>query len=249
MIDHALEFDAHVLIFVAECRPDGPIAAYAADIANAPGNRTFQDRREAGRVLARHLTAYGSRSDVTVLGLARGGVPVGREVAIALRAPLEVFLVRKLGVPQWSELAMGAIASGGGVVLNEPLIESLHISSAALDEAIARESAELRRRESAYRSGREPMDLHGRVAVLVDDGIATGASMKAAVAAVRSLGPAAVVVAVPVGPRAVCGDMRSIADDVVCAVVPDRFRAVGQVYADFHQVDDDEVREALATAS
>ncbi|MBJ7385460.1 MAG: phosphoribosyltransferase, partial [Mycolicibacterium sp.] len=129
------------------------------------------------------------------------------------------------------------------------LIESLRISSAALDEAIARESAELCRRESAYRSGREQVDLRGRVAMLVDDGIATGASMKAAVHAVRSLGPASVVVAVPVGPRAVCRDMRSIADDVVCAVTPDRFRAVGQVYADFHQVDDEEVREALATAS
>lgn len=186
---------------------------------------------------------------MVVLGLARGGVPVGREVALALRAPLEVFLVRKLGVPQWPELAMGAIASGGGVVLNEPLIESLRISSAALGEAIARESAELHRRESAYRSGREHVDLSGRVAVLVDDGIATGASMKAAVGAVRSLGPASVVVAVPVGPRAACRDMRSIADDVICAVVPDQFRAVGQVYADFHQVDDDEVREALATAS
>ena len=187
------------------------------------------------------------RSDVIVLGLARGGVPVGWEVAAALKVPLDVFLVRKLGVPNWPELAMGAIASGGGLVVNEELIRSLGITSEQLDAAIRRETEELHRREAAYRGGDRVVHLGGRVVILVDDGIATGASMFAALQTVRASGPARVIVAVPVGPRSAYRRLRDDADEVVLAVVPDRFEAVGQVFADFHQVGDDEVRAVLAT--
>ena len=208
--------------------------------------RVFRDRREAGEVLAEELTSYRDK-DVVVLGLARGGVPVGWPVARALRAPLDVFLVRKLGVPQWEELAMGALASGGGVVINDNLVRSLGISDQAIDDAINRETAELQRRERAYRGDRPPADVAGRVVILVDDGIATGASMLAAVRAVRAYGPARVVVAVPVGPASACRDLAREADDVVCATMPPGFEAVGQVFEDFHQVTDDEVRELLLT--
>jgi putative phosphoribosyl transferase len=193
------------------------------------------------------LTAYHGRDDLLVLGLARGGVPVGWEVAAALRAPLDVFLVRKLGVPQWEELAMGALASGGGLVVNDNLMKSLNISDEALRSTIDRETGELNRREQAYRGGRHPADAKGLVAIIVDDGIATGASMLAAVRAVRAAQPASVVVAVPVGPPSVCRELGREADDVVCATMPTSFEAVGQVYADFHQISDDEVRELLAT--
>jgi putative phosphoribosyl transferase len=182
-----------------------------------------------------------------VLGLARGGVPVGWEIAAALQAPLDVFLVRKLGVPNWPELAMGAIASGGGLVVNDHLIRSLGVTSEQLDAAIARETAELRRRETAYRGGDRVVDLGGKEVILVDDGIATGASMFAALQAVRASGPARLVVAVPVGPRSAYRRLREETDEVVFAVMPDRFEAVGQVFADFHQITDDEVRAALAT--
>jgi putative phosphoribosyl transferase len=208
---------------------------------------TYRDRRDAGRVLATRLSSYRDRDDVLVLGLARGGVPVGWEVAAALRAPLEVFCVRKLGVPQWQELAMGAITTGGGVVINDNLVRRLDISAEDLDAAIARETAELDRRERAYRGDRAPTELAGRTAVLVDDGIATGASMLAAVRAVRAVGPAGVVVAVPVGAPSACREIGREADDVVCATMPAAFEAVGQVFDDFHQVSDDEVRELLAT--
>jgi putative phosphoribosyl transferase len=187
------------------------------------------------------------RSDVIVLGLARGGVPVGWEVAAALGVPLDVFLVRKLGVPNWPELAMGAIASGGGLVVNDELIRSLGITSEQLDAAIRRETEELHRREAAYRGGDHAVHLGGRVVILVDDGIATGASMFAALQAVRASGPARVIVAVPVGPRSAYRRLRDDADEVVLAVIPERFEAVGQVFADFHQVGDDEVRAVLAT--
>ncbi len=180
-----------------------------------------------------------------VLGLARGGVPVGWELAAALVAPLDVFLVRKLGVPQWPELAMGAIASGGAVVINESVVNSLGITDSQLREVQERETAELERRELAYRGGRARLDVHAKVVILVDDGIATGASMRVALAAVRTAGPARLIVAVPVGPRQVCRALRRDADDVVCAATPARFEAVGQVFADFHQVSDDEVRELL----
>jgi putative phosphoribosyl transferase len=197
-------------------------------------------------VLAQHLSAYRDRPDVVVLGLARGGVPVGWEVAHALAAPLEVFLVRKLGVPQWPELAMGAIASGGGVVVNDRLIKSLDLGEADLQRAITRETAELHRREDAYRGRRPMVPVEGATALLVDDGIATGASMLAAVRAVRALHPARTVVAVPVGAASACRELRTEADEVVCATTPARFEAVGQVFADFHQVSDDEVRDLLA---
>ncbi len=192
------------------------------------------------------MAAYHGREDLLVLGLARGGVPVGWEVAAALRAPLDVFLVRKLGVPQWEELAMGAVASGGGLVVNDSLMRNLGIDEQTLRDTIDRETEELNRREQAYRGDRPAVDPSGKVVILVDDGIATGASMLAAVRAVRALAPASVVVAVPVGPQSACTQLGREADDVVCATMPEPFDAVGQVYADFHQVSDDEVRELLA---
>jgi putative phosphoribosyl transferase len=216
-------------------------------LARRNARRTFQDRREAGQVLAEELAPYRGRDDLLVLGLARGGVPVGWEVASRLGAPLEVFLVRKLGVPQWQELAMGAIATGGGVVVNDSLVHNLGISEEQLAAAIERETEELHRREQAYRGGRPPIDIAGKTVILVDDGIATGASMRAAVRAVRAAEPAQVVVAVPVGPPSACRELAEEADDVVCATMPPGFEAVGQVFEDFHQVTDDEVRELLAT--
>jgi putative phosphoribosyl transferase len=216
-------------------------------LARRSARRTFRDRREAGQVLAEELAAYRGRDDLQVLGLARGGVPVAWEVASALRAPLDVFLVRKLGVPQWEELAMGALASGGGLVVNDNLMASLGITEEALRATIDRETVELHRRETAYRGDRPPADPKGLTVIIVDDGIATGASMLAAVRAVRAAAPASVVVAVPVGAASACNQLGREADDVVCATMPPSFEAVGQVYADFHQVSDDEVRELLAT--
>lgn len=215
--------------------------------SNQTSARVFRDRREAGRVLAERLADYRGVDALLVLGLARGGVPVGWEVAAALGAPLDVFLVRKLGVPQWPELAMGALASGGQVVVNDQVVADLAISSAVLASVIERESAELRRRERAYRGDRPAADLRGRVVILVDDGIATGASVLAAVRAVQSAEPARTVVAVPVGPLSACRKIAQEADDVVCATMPESFDAVGQTYRDFRQVNDDEVRDLLAT--
>jgi predicted phosphoribosyltransferase len=209
--------------------------------------RTFRDRREAGRVLAKELASYRGKAGLLVLGLARGGVPVGWEVAAALGAELDVFLVRKLGVPQWSELAMGALASGGGVVMNENVVSSLRISDEQVRTVVEREAAELIRREHAYRGERPVADPRGRTVIVVDDGIATGASILAAVRALRAAGPDSIVVAVPVGPRSVCQLLAEEADEVVCATMPDDFDAVGQVFVDFHQVSDDEVRDLLAT--
>ena len=209
--------------------------------------RTFRDRREAGRVLAEELAAYRGKDGLLVLGLARGGVPVGWEVAAALRAELDVFLVRKLGVPQWSELAMGALASGGVVVMNDNVLSSLSISDEQVREVVDRETAELNRREQAYRGGRPVADPHGKTVIVVDDGIATGASMLAAVRALRASSPESLVVAVPVGPQSVSKLLAQEADDVVCATMPNDFEAVGQVFVDFHQVSDDEVRDLLAT--
>ncbi len=214
--------------------------------SNQKSARTFRDRRDAGRALADRLADYRDADGLLVLGLARGGVPVGWEVAAALNAPLDVFLVRKLGVPQQPELAMGALA-GGQVVMNDQVLSSLGIGGAEVQSVIDRESAELRRREHAYRGGRPPADLHGRVVILVDDGIATGASVLAAVRAVQSAEPARTVVAVPVGPLSACRKIAQEADDVVCATMPDSFDAVGQAYLDFRQVSDDEVRDLLAT--
>jgi putative phosphoribosyl transferase len=209
--------------------------------------RSFQDRREAGRVLAEELASYRGKDDLLVLGLARGGVPVGWEVAAALHAELDVFLVRKLGVPHWTELAMGALASGGGIVMNDNVVASLGISDEQVSAVIDSEAAELQRREHAYRGDRPPADPRGKTVFLVDDGIATGASMLAAVRALRAGDPKSIVVAVPVGPPAVCEQLGREADDVVCAITPAQFEAVGQVFADFRQVTDDEVRRLLAT--
>lgn len=206
--------------------------------------RRYQDRREAGQVLAQQLVSYRDDPDVLVLGLARGGVPVAWEVAAALQAPLDVFVVRKLGVPQWPELAMGAVASGGGLVVNEGLVNRLGIDEDTLVDAIRRETVEVERREQAYRGGRPAPELAGRTVILVDDGIATGASMLAAVRAVRAA--RRVVVAVPVGPPSTEGPLTAEADEVVCASTPPQFEAVGQAFADFHQVSDDEVRGLLA---
>jgi putative phosphoribosyl transferase len=209
--------------------------------------RTFRDRREAGRVLAEELAAYHDQDGLLVLGLARGGVPVAWEVAAALHAELDVFLVRKLGVPQWSELAMGALASGGVVVMNDNVVSSLRISDEQVRAVVDRETAELDRREHAYRGGRPVADPREKTVILVDDGIATGASMLAGVRALRAADPGSIVVAVPVGPQSVCEQLAQEADDVVCATMPSDFEAVGQVFVDFHQVSDDEVRELLAT--
>lgn len=216
-------------------------------LARRDARRIFRDRREAGRVLAEQLASYRGTDDLLVLGLARGGVPVGWEVASYLRAPLDVFLVRKLGVPQWQELAMGALATGGGVVLNDSLVRNLGISDEVLHAVIERETEELQRRERAYRGGRPSLDVTGKTVILVDDGIATGASMLAAIQAVRAADPAQVVVAVPVGPASACRQLAEEADEVVCVTTPPGFEAVGQVFADFHQVADDEVCRLLAT--
>lgn len=209
--------------------------------------RTFRDRRDAGRVLARELESYRGRRGLLVLGLARGGMPVGWEVAAALGAELDVFLVRKLGVPQWPELAMGALASGGGVVMNDDVVSSMRISDEQVRRVVDAETTELRRREHVYRGGRPPADPHGKTVIVVDDGIATGASILAAVRALRGGSPDAIVVAAPVGPQSVCRLLANEADDVVCATMPEDFDAVGQVFADFRQVSDDEVRQLLAT--
>jgi putative phosphoribosyl transferase len=215
-------------------------------LARRNARRVFRDRRDAGEVLGDELASYRGTADLLVLGLARGGVPIGWQVAHALRAPLDVFVVRKLGVPQWRELAMGALASGGGMVINENLVRNLGIGDDEMQSAIERETEELRRREHAYRGDRPAVDVAGKTVILVDDGIATGASMLAAVRAVRVNHPSAIVVAVPVGPPSACRELAAEADDVICATMPPGFEAVGQVYEDFHQVSDDEVRELLA---
>jgi putative phosphoribosyl transferase len=206
----------------------------------------FPDRRDAGRQLAAALSDYGGRSDVVVLALPRGGVPVAYEVAKSLAAPLDVFLVRKIGVPGHEELAMGAIASGGVRVVNEDVVRELGIPKSMFDTVAAEELLELERRERAYRGDRTPPDVHGKTVMLVDDGLATGSSMRAAIAALRRLDPAKVVVAVPVAAPEVCAEFQDIADDVVCAHTPPSFRAVGLWYDDFSQTTDEEVRELLS---
>jgi putative phosphoribosyl transferase len=205
----------------------------------------FENRAEAGRELAGRLAAQPGLEDAVVLGLPRGGVPVAAQVAAALGAPLDVFVVRKLGVPGQPELAMGAIATGGVRVLNDSVVRQLGISQAAIDEVSRQESVELVRREREYRGERPPATLADRTVVLVDDGLATGATMRAAVEAVRATGPARVVVAVPVGAPETCQSMDEVADEVLCLHAPDRFGAVGAFYVDFGQTTDDEVRLAL----
>ena len=205
----------------------------------------FRDRHDAGEQLARALQRYAGRDDVVVLGLPRGGVPVAYEVARALGAPLDVFLVRKLGMPGHEELAMGAIATGGVRVLNPQVTVGYGIPDAAIERVAATELEELRRREREYRGDLPPPDVRGRTAILVDDGLATGASMRAAVEALKQLGPAEVVVAVPVAAPETCDLLRPHVSDVVCAHTPVPFRAVGLWYDDFSQTSDDEVRSLL----
>ncbi|MEQ1574108.1 MAG: phosphoribosyltransferase family protein [Vicinamibacterales bacterium] len=209
----------------------------------------FRDRHEAGLALAGQLREYSGRDDVVILGLPRGGIPVASAVAHALHAPLDVLVVRKLGVPGHAELAMGAIASGGVRVLNDEVVAWYRPSAAAVDAVARAEEVELERRERAYRGVRPPAPIEGRVVVLVDDGLATGSTMRAAVLAVRRLKPSRVVVAAPVGAPETCRALREIADDVVCALMPEALTAVGLWYDIFDQTTDEEVRALLAASS
>jgi len=210
-------------------------------------DRLFRNRREAGQVLAGLLQAYRDRPNVVVLGLARGGVPVAWEVAAALRAPLDAFVVRKLGVPGHEEFAAGALASGGRVVLNDAVVRGLGLTPQQLRDIAEREGRELIRREAVYRDGRPPTDVTGKTVILVDDGLATGASMFAAVQALRELEPAQIVIAVPAAPESTCREFAGLVDDMVCASMPTPFLAVGASFWDFTQVSDEEVRTLLAT--
>ena len=205
----------------------------------------FADRRDAGRCLAAELSDYAHRSDTVVLGLPRGGIPVAAEVAEALDAPLEVFVVRKLGVPGHEELAMGAIASGGVRVLNEDVVLASAIEPVEVNRVTERELETLNRQEVAYRGDRAPTEVRDRVAIVVDDGLATGATMRAAVTALRELGARRIVVAVPTAPRETCQALSELADEVVCVTSPHPFMAVGLWYADFAPVSDEAVRELL----
>jgi erythromycin esterase-like protein/predicted phosphoribosyltransferase len=207
----------------------------------------FRDRQEAGRVLADLLGAYRGAESVVVLGLARGGVPVAWEVAAALGVPMDAFIVRKLGAPGHEEFAMGALASGGRVVVNDDVVRALRVSPQQLRDVAEREGRELVRREAAYRGGRPPLDVTGKTVILVDDGLATGASMQAAVQALRETEPAQIVIAIPAAPESTCREFAGLVEDVVCATMPTPFLAVGASYWDFKQVSDDEVRNYLAT--
>jgi putative phosphoribosyl transferase len=211
--------------------------------------RAFPNRIEAGRLLAEKLEKYADRSDVIVLGLPRGGVPVAKEVAERLRVPLDVFIVRKLGVPGFEELAAGAIASGGVRVLNEDVVRAIPHADQAIEAVTARESAELERREETYREGRPAPELRDRIVILVDDGLATGATMRAAVKALRQQGAAKIVAAVPVGPPDTCHEIEEQADETICLSTPEFFQAVGQYYEDFSQTTDEDVRELLGRAA
>jgi predicted phosphoribosyltransferase len=213
------------------------------------GRTRFRDRSEAGQVLAEELSRYAGRDDVVVLALPRGGVPVGYEIAKALGAPLDVFVARKLGVPGYPELAMGAISSGGVAVLDQALVQRLGISEDAIRQVVAHEKRERERREVAYREGRPPFDLKGKTVILVDDGLATGATMRAAAGAVTEHGPERVIVAVPVAAAQTCDEFRGHVDEIICAITPEPFYAVGLWYENFDQTTDDEVRELLALAA
>jgi putative phosphoribosyl transferase len=212
-------------------------------------NRRFRNRTEAGRLLGDLLRDYAGRDDVIVLALPRGGVPVGYEVTRALDAPLDVFVVRKLGVPGHEELAMGAIASGGLLVLDQRAIEGLGITEPEIDRAAEAEQHELARREAAYRDERDPPDVEGKIVILVDDGLATGATMRAAAMAVRRRNPAKIVVAVPVAAAETCDQFSDVVDEIVCGVLPRPFHAVGLWYDDFTQTSDEEVTQLLSQAA
>ena len=209
----------------------------------------FTDRREAGRLLAAELARFADRADVVVLALPRGGVPVGYEIARALRAPLDVLVVRKLGVPGQPELAMGAIASGGIRVIDPNIVDAIGVPDAAIEAAVRRETAELARRERAFRGDRPPLDVRDDTVIVVDDGLATGSTMRAGLEAVRARGPARIVCAVPVAPPEACVALRAYADDVICLLTPEHMYAVGLWYHDFAQTEDDEVRALLDAAA
>ncbi|MEW6208556.1 MAG: phosphoribosyltransferase [Acidobacteriota bacterium] len=211
--------------------------------------RRFTDRSEAGRLLAAKLTAYAGRKDTIVLALPRGGVPVAFEVASRLKLPLDVFVVRKLGVPGQEELAMGAIATGGVRVLNDDVVRALRISDEEIAAVEAEEKQELERRERVYRGDRPSLEVRNRTVIVVDDGIATGTTMRAAIAALRKLGPARIVVAVAVAPRSTCEELESEADEVACVMAPEMFYAISLWYDHFPQTSDKEVRELLERAA
>jgi putative phosphoribosyl transferase len=209
----------------------------------------FRDRRAAGKVLAQKLAVYAGRSDVIVLALPRGGVPVGYEVALALNAPLDICLVRKLGLPEHEELAIGAIASGGIRVLNEDIIHALNIPEEMIQLVTRQELQELQRREQSYRGGRPPPEVQDRTVILVDDGLATGASMRAAVTGLRSQHPARIVIAVPAAAPETCNAFKFEVDEMVCVITPEPFYGVGRWYEDFRQITDEEVRAFLEEAT
>jgi predicted phosphoribosyltransferase len=208
--------------------------------------RRFRDRREAGRLLATELAAYSNREDVLVLALPRGGVPVAYEVARALGAPLDLFLVRKLGVPAQEELAMGAVATGGTRVINDDIVRALRIPDHIIDAVAAREQEEIARRERLYRGNNPPPDVSNRTVILVDDGLATGATMLAAIKALKQKQAFGIVVAVPTASRETCESLRAEVDEIICAFSPEPFYAVGLWYEDFSQTTDEEVRDLLA---
>jgi predicted phosphoribosyltransferase len=212
-------------------------------------NKPFHDRREAGRFLAEKLSFYANRPDVIVLALPRGGVPVAYEVARALNVPLDVFPVRKLGVPGHDELAMGAIAPGGVRILNDEVVRALGIPDYSIDAVAAKEQQELTRRERLYRGDRPPPEVRGKTVLLVDDGLATGATMLAAIKALRQQEAGRIVVAVPIASPETCDQMRGHVDDIICAVTPEPFYAVGLWYENFSQTSDEEVRDLLNRAS
>jgi len=214
-----------------------------------PVRPRFRDRADAGRILAADLSHYAGRTDVIVLALPRGGVPVANEVARAIGAPLDIFLVRKLGLPGQEEFAMGAIASGGVRLINNDVVRAYGVSTAQIESIVAAEQRELERRERAYRDGRPLPQIAGRTVILIDDGLATGFSMRAAILALRADAPARVVVAVPVAARETCEEFRDLVDEIVCAETPDPFYAVGIWYEDFSQTTDREVHELLRAAN
>lgn len=212
-------------------------------------NRVYRDRREAGQFLATKLQDYANREDVLVLGLARGGVPVAFEVALALNVALDVFVVRKLGVPTHEELAMGAIASGGKHVLNDDVIQQVNVSKEALAEVVAKEHGELKRREKAYREGRIALPIEDKLVIVVDDGLATGATMRVAIEAVREHQPSNLIVAVPAAPPEACDRLAKEVSNIVCGITPTSFGGVGAWYTDFSQTTDEEVRHLLQEAA
>jgi putative phosphoribosyl transferase len=211
--------------------------------------RPYRNRADAGRALAELLADYKKRSDVVVMALPRGGVPVAYEVAQSLGAPLDVFLVRKLGVPGMEELALGAVAAGGLEVINEHVVKQLGISRSVIDEIVAREQDELERRERDYRADRPPPEVRGKTVLLIDDGLATGATMRVAARALRRMQPAELLIAVPIGAPQTCASFRNEADRIICARMPDPCVAVGYGYDDFSQTPDEEVRSLLAQAA